>query len=397
MTDLPSIDWANRWLGGFCAVGALGGLPVRGPDYVAHPPLGDVLTLPADASLSAATTPQAHAAWAAALEGATIVLLRSVTRARAVLLEAAGIGMGAMVGVPANVSRSLVEAIKRSGATPHFLPLTASLQLATDVPAGAAQHVIWAQPVCGLVTPAALPEMPLWIDAADSLPLSQAYLSEAQITLYGLHLSPDEREAGALLVCTDPSLAHRITTLVTTDDQPNSALALAQCERLLGTDGLAVRQQEKLHQVWVGLHEAAGLPLLPLPSGGALPHGVAVGIPDSCEVSTFYAYVQGEQTPVRWLPEVRPLHYAALRTPDTTSAQQIARWLLVPVGPAYTTEEISHAILGITKTADYLGVRWSSNPTRAQWYADLMVKWYGRDHDGYRPHVVGDQPSSPGA
>jgi hypothetical protein len=31
-------DWADRWLGGFCAVGALGGLPVRGPDYRAHPP-----------------------------------------------------------------------------------------------------------------------------------------------------------------------------------------------------------------------------------------------------------------------------------------------------------------------------------------------------------------------
>jgi hypothetical protein len=50
---------------------------------------------------------------------------------------------------------------------------------------------------------------------------------------------------------------------------------------------------------------------------------------------------------------VRPLHYAALRTPDTTSAQQLARWLLVPVGPAYTAEEVSHAILGIAKTVDY--------------------------------------------
>jgi hypothetical protein len=96
MIDLVSIDWANRWLGGFCAVGALGGLPVRGPDYVAHPPLENALTLPADAPLPAATALQAHAAWAAALDGATVVLLRSVPRAREVLLAAAGIGVGAV-------------------------------------------------------------------------------------------------------------------------------------------------------------------------------------------------------------------------------------------------------------------------------------------------------------
>ncbi|NJP04723.1 MAG: hypothetical protein HC837_03360, partial [Chloroflexaceae bacterium] len=167
--------------------------------------------------------------------------------------------------------------------------------------------------------------MPLWIDATDSVALSQAYLSDPQVTLYGLHLSPDEREAGALLVCTDSSLAQRITALVTPDDYPDPARALAQCERLLGADGLAARQQERLHQVWVGLRDAAGLPLLPLPAAGALPHGVAVGIPDSCEVSTFYAYAQGEQTPMRWLPVVRPMHYAALRTLSTTSAQRIAR------------------------------------------------------------------------
>ncbi len=47
-------------------------------------------------------------------------------------------------------------------------------------------------------------------------------------------------------------------------------------------------------------------------------------MPDGCEVSTFYAYVRGEQTPVLWLPEVRPLHYAALHTSDTTLAQQLA-------------------------------------------------------------------------
>ncbi|NJL06204.1 MAG: hypothetical protein HC911_15125 [Chloroflexaceae bacterium] len=394
MTDRPSIDWANRWLGGFCAVGALGGLPVRGPDYAAHPPLEDLLTLPADAPLTAATPSLAHAAWATARAGATVVLLRSVAQARAVLLAAAGIGRGAVVGVPANASRPLVEAIKRSGATPHFLPLTESLQLVSDAPAGGSLQVVWAQPVGGLVAPAALPDVPLWIDAADSVPLTHTHPPEAQVALYGLHLSPDERDAGALLVCADPVLAQRIFTLVTPDDQPDPARALAQAERLLHADGIAARQQERLHKVWVGLHEAVGLPLLPLPARGTLPHGVAIGIPDSCEVSTFYAYVHGEQTPVRWLPAVRPMHYAALRTAATPSAQQLARWLLVPVGPAYTAEEISHAILGMAKTADYLGVRWVTNPARAHWYADLMVAWYGRDHDGYRPHFAVAEPSS---
>jgi hypothetical protein len=54
--------------------------------------------------------------------------------------------------------------------------------------------------------------------------------------------------------------------LVTPDDQPDPARALTQCARLLETDGLAACQQERLNQVWVGLREAAGLPLLPLPT-----------------------------------------------------------------------------------------------------------------------------------
>ncbi len=48
--NLP-VDWGTMWLGGFCAVGALGGLPVRGADYAAHAPLDDLLTLPPATSL----------------------------------------------------------------------------------------------------------------------------------------------------------------------------------------------------------------------------------------------------------------------------------------------------------------------------------------------------------
>jgi hypothetical protein len=81
----------------------------------------------------------------------------------------------------------------------------------------------------------------------------------------------------------------------------------------------------------------------------------------------------------------------------TTLPQPLTQAELVPVGPAYTAEEVSHAILGIAKTADYLGVRWVTDPARAHWYANLMVEWYGRDHDGYRPHFAVAPPASPGA
>jgi hypothetical protein len=111
-------------------------------------------------------------------------------------------------------------------------------------------------------------------------------------------------------------------------------------------------------------------------------------VPAPCDAATFYAYVLGEQTPVRWLPAQRPLHYAALRkdgAPEVAlSADHLARVQLVPVGPDYTAEEVKHAVLGITKAADYLGVRWATNPARAAWYAQQMVEWYGADHDAYR-------------
>ena len=49
--NLP-VDWGTLWLGGFCPVGALGGLPVRGADYAAHPPLDDLLTPPSNTTLT---------------------------------------------------------------------------------------------------------------------------------------------------------------------------------------------------------------------------------------------------------------------------------------------------------------------------------------------------------
>jgi hypothetical protein len=127
--------------------------------------------------------------------------------------------------------------------------------------------------------------------------------------------------------------------------------------------------------------------MLPL-SGGALAHGVAVRVPDECDPATFYSYVRGENTPVRSLPEVRPVHYAAVRDLGPAwraTAEHLARWLIVPVGPDQTPDELAHAILGIVKAADYLGVRWRTAPTRAATYARAMVERYGPEHDAYRP------------
>ena len=116
---------------------------------------------------------------------------------------------------------------------------------------------------------------------------------------------------------------------------------------------------------------------------------MAVQIPPECDVATFYAYVEQENTPVRWLPQIQPLHYAALRAdgaPDhRATAANLARWLYVPVGPDYTFEEIKHGVLGIVKAAEYLGVRWRSNPVHAAEYAALMDQTYGAGHDAYRP------------
>lgn len=389
LTRLPPIDWTDRWLGGFCALGAIGGLPVRGPDYAAHPPLDQALTLVAPPDLPPADLATAQAAWSAALGGAPVLLVRNVELARALLLTAAGVAPGEPVGLPANATRALTEAVKRHGARPRFLGLDASLALCNGPAALDGARAVWAQPVGGLPAPEALPGAALWVDCADTLPLPGPLAPAASALLWGLHLSPHAAEAGALLAFADADLAAAAQARLLPADTPDPALALAQLARLAGAAGLAERQQAALAEVWRGLHQAAGLPLLPLPEAGALAQHVAVRIPDECDVATFYAYVRGEHTPVRWLPEARPLHYAALRrngAPDpAAAAAHLARWLLVPVGPDYTSEEISHAILGIAKASDYLGVRWYANPERAAWYGALMEEWYGPDHDAYRP------------
>ena len=386
MLNLP-VDWAALWLGGFCPVEALGGLPVRGADYAAHPQLDDLLTLPANAALHTEVTLEtAEAAWSERLGGAWVVLVRDAYRARRLLHQAAGIQPGEWVGVPANTSHDLAESVKHHKALLRFLDFDAHLQLAPS-----STRFTWTQVVRGLWQP----QNATWLDCADTLPTPDAAERPA-VTLYGLHLPDADDRPGALLAFSDESLYAEVRALRQPADYPNAAQALAQCERL---PELTKHQSANLAEVRRGLHEAAGLETHE-PNKLALATAVAVQIPPESDVATFYAYVEQENTPVRWLPQIQPLHYAALGSdgaPDhRETAANLARWLCVPVGPGYTFEEIKHGVLGIVKSAEYLGVRWRTNPAYATEYAALMDRTYGTGHDAYRPLFALDEPIAAG-
>ena len=386
MLNLP-VDWATLWLGGFCPVEALGGLPVRGADYAAHPQLDDLLTLPANAALhTEATLETAEAAWSERLGGAWVVLVRDAYRARRLLHQAAGIQPGEWVGVPANASHELTESVKHHKALPRFLDFDAHLRLAPS-----STRFTWTQVVRGLWQP----QNATWLDCADTLPTPGAAERPA-VTLYGLHLPDADNRPGALLALRDEALHAEVRALRQPSDGPNTTQALAQCERL---PELAERQSENLAEVRRGLCEAAGLETHE-PNQLALATGVAVQIPRESDVATFYAYVEQENTPVRSLPQIQPLHYAALRSDGAPehreTAANLARWLCVPVGPDYTFEEIKHGVLGIVKSAEYLGVRWRVNPAHAAEYAALMDRTYGTGHDAYRPLFALDEAIAAG-
>ncbi|MCY3572682.1 MAG: hypothetical protein OXG92_11125 [Chloroflexi bacterium] len=372
-----SVDWATLWLGGFCPVGALGGLPVRGADYAAHPPLDDLLALPLDTKLRADMTLEcAEAVWSERLGGAMVVLVRDAYRARRLLHQAAGIQPGEWVAMPANASYDLAESVKHHKALPRFLDFDAHLQLATSC-----ARFTWTQVLRGLWGA----QGATWLDCADTLPMP-GVADRPAVTLFGLRLPDADNRSGALLVFSDESLYAEVRALRQATDCPDAAQALAQCKRL---PELAEQQSANLAEARRGLRDAAGLTTLETNSL-ALATAVAVQIPLESDVATFYAYVEQENTPVRWLPQMQPLHYAALRddggAPDhRATAANLARWLYVPIGPDYTFEEIKHGVLGIVKAAEYLGVRWRSNPAHAAEYADLMDRTYGAGHDAYRP------------
>ncbi|MDE2750380.1 MAG: GTP-binding protein [Chloroflexota bacterium] len=344
--NLP-VDWGTLWLGGFCPVGALGGLPVRGADYAAHPPLDDLLTLPRDTRLRAGVTHElAEQKWSEQLGGAMVVLARDAYRARRLLHQAAGIQPGERVGIPANASHDLAESIKHHKALPRFLDFDAHLRLATSC-----TRFTWTQVLRGLWRPTNA----AWLDCADTLPTIPlpGAVERPAVTLYGLHLPDADDSPGALLAFSDKAFFAEVKALRQPADCPNAAQALAQCERL---PEMAARQIANLAEVRRGLREAAGLATHE-PNSLALATAVAVQIPLECDVATFYAYVEQENTPVRWLPQIQPLHYAALRADGAPDHRRTAANLdrALEIDPKFMEPEYPFEWSGIydLKTGDY--------------------------------------------
>lgn len=306
----------------------------------------------------------------------TLFLLRNVTRARQLLAGALNVA-GRPLVLPANADHELVETLKRTKAHLAFAPLDSQLAVLLNAPSAAA----WLQPVAGLATGWQGTADRIVLDYADTVPMPLTAPLPADALLFGLHLSPNAADAGALLVIRERAVAERLAALVGPADAPEWARAAWQLQRL---SALCAEQAQQLATLQAALTTAAGLPTLTPATPVALAHGVAVQIPAESTPSTFYHYVQGEQTPISWLPLLRPLHPAALAQAEQT-AQHLERWLLAPVGPATPADLLAQTALGVVKAAEYLGVRWRTDPQRAAAYAALLTDRYGPGHDAYRP------------
>lgn len=314
-----------------------------------------------------------------------VVLVRNVARARRLLLQTLNVA-GRAIYLPANATHGLVEEVKRANARPTFAPLDAALNLALPTPV----QIAWDEPVAGLPIDPSGQASFLVIDHADTVPIGPLSRDVGDVLLFGLQLSANAAEAGALLCFRDATLAAQVSRRLSAADEPDWARATWQVQRL--TYHLPL-QQQRLAQLQQALTEAVGIPLRPLTNPCALAHGIAVQVPQACTAATFYRYAQGENTPVAWLPFVRPLHPAAAAA-NLMTAAHLERWLLAPLGLHATSAVIDQTVLGLAKAAEYLGVRWYTNPRRAAAYAALLDERYGPGHDAYRPAFALDPTST---
>lgn len=356
---------------------------MRGVDYPESPDLASCLLLPADTPRRAATSLDPAAAWSAWCAGSPVLLVRSVAHAHRLLLAATEIGAGDLVALPATATSGLVEAVKEAGAARVFLPLGEDLSPETTWVAVAGARLIIDQPLPGAAEGRGTTTTRV-TELVDAIPRPDQRSSAAAM-IVPLRLDADERRSGAAIVfgatAAGAALEVDARALARADDVPDPAGVIAQLSRWRT---LAARQAAGLQAMSEGLVRAGGLPV----ASGAkatLAGAVALRVPDEVDPGTFFAYAAREQTPVGWLPVVRPLHHAAVATVGAATAARTGRWLLVPVGPAHREEEIVHGVLGVVKAAEYLGVRWRTDPARARWYARLLDGWYGPDHDAYRP------------
>jgi hypothetical protein len=365
--------------------------PVRSADYPAHPSLRQALVLPDETVIPDATADEALAAWREYQGFAgPLLLVSKPDRARKLLMAALGVADREPVAIPANTRRYLSEAVKRSGGKPLFVDLDAGLEFVPETPGLDVARIAWAQPIGGMAPPAPLPGKTYLVDHGLTLP---APLPEGgaglpgAATVFGLHL--DEDESGALIAFNDAELAAKVFALITPEDAPDAGRALAQVRRLAGPNGLAARQLWLDAEVRLGMEAGAGMPMAER-AVGALPHGLPVRVPEEADLATFISYVRNELVALDWLPEVQPMFYVAYQVPQDLaltrrSAENLARWVMSPIGPDFVDDEITHAVLGVLKAAEYTGVRWYTNPGRARWYGEMLVDWYGPDHDAYHP------------
>jgi len=314
-----------------------------------------------------------------------VVLVRNVARARCLLLQTLNVA-GRAVYLPANAAHGLVEEVKRANARPTFAPLDAALNLALPTPV----QIAWDEPVAGLPIDPPGQASFLVIDHADTVPIGPLSRDVGDVLLFGLQLSANAAEAGALLCFRDATLAAQVSRRLSAADEPDWARATWQVQRLVYH---LPPQQQRLAQLQQALTEAVGIPLRPLTNPCALAHGIAVQVPQACAAAIFYRYAQGENTPVAWLPFVRPLHPAAAAA-NLMTAAHLERWLLAPLGLHATSAVIDQTVLGLAKAAEYLGVRWYTNPRRAAAYAALLDERYGPGHDAYRPAFALDPAST---
>ena len=312
------------------------------------------------------------------------------------------------VGIPANTRRPLSEAVKRSQGKPLFIDLDRNLQFVQETPGLDAARLVWAQPVGGMPAPEPIADKTMFVDHSFSLPSPEPGALPGSATVWGLHLSDNMRQDGALIAFNSDGLFSAALALFNPEeDLPDLARAIAQCHRLGGPDGLAASQLARCTAAAEGLDHAGALPHADMQSSQALPFGLAIRIPDEADVATFISYVRNENLNLDWMPEIQPMFYVVnqvTQDPALTraTAENLARWFVSPLGPDFVDDEITHCVLGPVKAAEYTGVRWYTNPQRARWYHDLMLEWYGPEHDAYRcafqhllpvsaePVVVGD-------
>lgn len=374
--------------------------PVRSADYPAHPSFARVLAVPAATAVPATTEEEARRAWADYLRwSGPLFLFANADRARRLLMTAFGVEPGERVGVPVNTRRYLAEAVKKVGGRPLFVELDADLGFEPATHGLGDVRLLWAQPVGGMAPPPALPDTTLLVDYGTTLPAplpapcaGEAAVLTGAATLWGLHLSAQRGEAGAVVAVSYPALAERLAALYDSIDRPDFGRALAQVRRLAGADGLAARLRTVERETRFGMEIGAGLPMAPT-NPAALPFGLPLRVPAEAELATFIAYVRNELVDLDWLPEIQPMFYVGFQVtldPALTrrSAEHLARWVISPLGPDFVDDEVTHAVLGPLKAAEYTGVRWYTNPGRARWYGDLLTGWYGVDHDAYHPAFV---------